>query len=157
MKEIKDFFKETGQFDTYVGDVLVINNNIILPIYNSQMRGHPLCKKKEIIYHLDYCYYVFNEVLKSNRDVYNNHATFKFSQTNYFNSKNKDNILNDFLLELVDFNGIYQYWNWIIEAKSFSIIVDTNYQLRNEQFTRDEMQISFFAKNHFESLKSFFK
>jgi hypothetical protein len=155
MTEIIGFYNEIGNFETYVGDIIIINDNIILPIYSSQLVEHPLNTTSDYITHLDYCYYVFRDVKESKRDVYDNKANLKFEQISYIRTKHIKET-SDFLLELVDFNGIYQYWNWIIKAAKFSLIVDNNYNLRKESFNKNEMNLAFFETNHFEKINCFF-
>lgn len=152
MKEINGFYNKVGVFETFVGDLVVVNKNLILPIFNCQLINHPLCEKLEGIYYLDYCYYIFRDVSKSTRDVYDNFSNFKFSQTNYINSFYAKERLDDFLLELIDFNGINQFWNWIITARSFSIIVEDNYRLSKSQFSLNELSTDFFEKDTYDYL-----
>ena len=114
MKEIKDFYRGLGQFETYVGDLLIFENKIIIPVYSSQVAKHPLNNTDIGIVHLDYCYYVFTGIAQSKRDVFRqvDDGFIEFSQTNFINTKIPTEGLTDFLLEMVDFNGLYQYWNW---------------------------------------------
>lgn len=155
MREIKGFYEEIGGFETYVGDILVVNNSLVLPIYNTQLAKHPLNNTNDNITHLDYCYFLFNGVYMSTRDVYRNVDDF-FRQTNYVNTEISKKDLSVFLLELVDFNDIYQYWNWEIRADFFSLIIDDTFNLRSSPFEKQEINKNFFERNHFEHLSQFF-
>lgn len=153
MIKIDGFYDKTGNFETYVGNILIVNGSLIVPIYNSQLREHILCKNDKITYHLDYCYYIFKNVIESKRDVYDNFTNLKFTDVNYFVTNNFKENNCDFLLELLDYKGDFQYWNWIIKADAFSIIVEENYELREKPYAYNEMSVEFFEKNHYEILK----
>ena len=73
--------------------------------------------------------------------------TFFFKETNYIKCLSREQKMNDFLLELIDINNTYQYWNWIITAKDFSIIIKENYRLRGEPFNYLEIK-SLYETNH---------
>lgn len=151
MKEIIGFYSETGNFETYTGNILIINDNIILPIYNSQLSKHPLNNTENIVY-LEFCYYLFRQVLISKRDIYKNDKEH-YLETNYFNIENQKEKTSAFLLELIDYNSSYQYWNWEIVAKSFSIIVDNNFKICYSPFKTQTLN-KYFEINHFEVIKS---
>lgn len=147
MQEIKGYYNEIGLFETYVGEIFVSGNRLMLSIYNAILGiHHPLNKTNQISY-LSYCIFSFNEAINSTREVYDNYSNFLFKETNYIKCLSREQKMNDFLLELIDINNTYQYWNWIITAKDFSIIIKENYRLRGEPFNYLEIR-SLYEMNH---------
>ena len=147
MQEIKGYYNEIGLFETYVGEIFVSGNRLMLSIYNAILGiHHPLNKTNQISY-LSYCFFSFNEAINSTREVYDNYSNFLFKETNYIKCLSREQKMYDFLLELIDINNTYQYWNWIITAKDFSIIIKENYRLRGKSFNYLEIR-SLYETNH---------
>jgi hypothetical protein len=154
MKEIKNHFEHTGSIETYVGEIMLLNDSLVLPVFNSQLTQHPLNKTNDSITNIDYCYYVFFGVTRSSRDVYTigHKSQTPIKQTNIFRKKLTDQESQHFLLEFIDYNEVYQYWNWVVEAKSFSLIVEDDFNLSKHAFEKTIAINSFFEQNHIEIL-----
>lgn len=104
---------------------------------------------KLIIYIYDYAYFILNKVFLSERDVYLNNKIVQ--QEVYKNDK--INYYNIYSFELIDFkNPKYQYWNWIIKAKSFSLGIPDYASSRKEYFENDKLNINHFYIKDFSFL-----
>jgi hypothetical protein len=142
MQIFENHFDETGTFESYVGNLFFYNELMIIPIYNIQLGVvHPLNESNNIM-HIDYSYFAFIKVHKSIRDVYFNQGTKnKIVQLHYFNDDNnkKKSLLNNFLLEVSEFDRDIDYWNWNIYAESFSLIVPDSYKIENSPFQKKDI------------------
>lgn len=154
MKEIKGYFERTGSFESYVGEILYFNGNLLIPIFNSQLSNHPILAPKEII-HIDYCFYKFSKVYISKRKVYSVDGLKQFHQTNIINENINQSNMTKFLLETLDYKGLFQFWDWIIEAEDFSLIIDEKIcQMQSNPFSYKELSDEFFERDYIDLLRN---
>lgn len=143
MEKIDNYFSEIGTFESYVGEIIIRNNNIILPVFNCQLMVHPLNDLIKKIAHLDYSYFIFYNTKHSSRGVYYN-GDKTYNQINVSIENTQCNLMHDFLIEALDFNGFCQYWNWIIKAESFSLVVPDNFKIQINPFSKEGANTEFF-------------
>lgn len=143
MKIIKKCYDQIGMFDSKVGELFVINNNIVLPVSNIQIDADFQFNNFEKIAHINYSYLVFiGGVVKSYKKFY--YLKEKYNQYNFltdFPSKLKT---EKFELELVDIlNSNFQYL-WTIEAENFRLVIPEYGSIAKSYFDNSELDIRHF-------------
>ncbi len=137
MIETKEHFEELGMFETYCGELLIYNQHLILPMYNIQLAEHPLNQTPQEVVYLDFGIAVFKNVLSSQRKVFltkNGEHIESFVRTDYLNTGFDATNAQKYLLELLDYQNGSQYWDWWVEAETFSFLVMDNHSIQKQQF-----------------------
>lgn len=146
MKIIKNCYETIGMFDTRMGDVFIIDNNIIIPVSNVQVdEGFELNNSKNIAI-IDYSYFILINVSFSERDLY--YTDFICHQINYQNPKIKYGDI--FCFDLIDFkNPNFQYWNWNIRAEEFCLGILDRSKFSSNYWNNSSLEIDFFFNTDF--------
>jgi hypothetical protein len=130
-------FDQIGMFETYSGEMTICDNAIIIPIYNAMLNGHPHSNENNGIVYLNLCFFVFNNVVMSSRDVFvqrSKHLEDPYLKLDYLNTNLNIQNRGEHLLELLDYQNNCQYWNWKIVSESFSLFIPDNYRIANSPF-----------------------
>lgn len=163
MIEIKESFAELGMFETYVGELLFVNGHAIIPFYNLQLDRHPLNHGSDEIAHLKYGIGLFFNVRSSEREVHSTESPFPgaYKKADYINEEIAEKATQEYLIEAIDYQNTFQYWNWKIHSHSFSLIVpgDNRELIRKAPWTINELDsttLEILRNHNLEFLRKYF-